>query len=102
MTTATATWPTLEELQSAESHLWLGIEQLEGVAHRLEEMADIVTAPSVREGQPRPTLADVGALSWGVEAFDVDLAEAEDRVHRIRRIRDSVALHDVQEVFDGH
>jgi hypothetical protein len=96
MTTATQTWPTLEELRVVDQAFSEALHQLELVRRRLTRLVDIDIAPSTRDGVPQAVPADVGALSWLVAAVELDLETADADFRTVRRIRDAVALESVE------
>jgi hypothetical protein len=82
MTTATATWPTLAEVQDVERQIAAAYTAIEDLGH-FRHLVEALNNP----GAPYPTLEEFVALSWFVERVETDLEFIQSYLEPIREAR---------------
>jgi hypothetical protein len=88
-TTASATWPTVEELAEVETAFTNAIKELDGLqlhtywAAIVNDM-DVVATP--------PTLAELGVLTRLITLIELDLSTARSHLDDIVSARDRAAV----------
>ncbi len=90
--TATATWPTAEELRNVERKLADAANALGEVELRLHHLVDVEVSPSLIEGAQAPYDSDLGTWTMFCAHVNLELVELRRTVEHFVKVRDAVAL----------
>lgn len=90
--TATATWPTAEELHSVERLLVNAANAAEELKLRLHHLVNVEAAPALIEGAQAPYDSDLGTWTVFCAHVELELVELRRTVEHFVKVRDAVAL----------